>query len=68
MEEACKWIGADSLAFISLEGLHRAVHASHDGFCDACFSGNYVVDIPLAMKKRSFLEYQKPAAEAVAAE
>ncbi|MGI6591001.1 MAG: amidophosphoribosyltransferase [Eggerthellaceae bacterium] len=55
VEEACKWIGADSLAFISLEGLHKAIHTSHDGFCDACFSGKYPIPIPYAMQKRSFL-------------
>lgn len=60
VEEACKWIGADSLAFISLEGLHKSIRASHDGFCDACFSGNYVVDIPEAMQKRSFLQPPAP--------
>lgn len=44
LDEMCEWIGCDSLAFLSLEGLHKAVsHARHDGFCDACFTGNYPV-------------------------
>ena len=42
-EEVRAYIGCDSLAFISLEGLHSAVRASHNGFCDACFSGDYPV-------------------------
>lgn len=63
VEEACKWIGADSLAFISVEGLHKSIRASHDGFCDACFTGNYVVDIPEAMQKRSFLPKCMPDAK-----
>lgn len=63
VEEACKWIGADSLAFISVEGLHKSIRASHDGFCDACFTGNYVVDIPEAMQKRSFLPKCMPGAK-----
>ena len=63
VEEACKWIGADSLAFISVEGLHKSIRTSHDGFCDACFTGNYVVDIPEAMQKRSFLPKCMPGAK-----
>jgi amidophosphoribosyltransferase len=39
-------IGADSLAFISIEGLYRAVgepgrEAARPTYCDACFSGDY---------------------------
>lgn len=45
--EMNEWIGSDSLAFLSLEGLHDAVrNANHDGFCDACFTGDYPVGIP----------------------
>ena len=41
------WIGSDSLAFISLDGLRAAVpDARHQGFCDACFTGDYPVAIP----------------------
>lgn len=55
VEEQRRWIGADSLAYISLEGLHKAIETRHEGFCDACFSGEYVVDVPDAMRRRSFL-------------
>ena len=55
IEEQRRWIGADSLAYISLPGLYEAVSADHPGFCDACFSGEYAVDIPEAMRRRSFL-------------
>jgi amidophosphoribosyltransferase len=39
-------IGVDSLAFLSLEGLYRAVagrgrQPAQPQYCDACFSGNY---------------------------
>lgn len=54
-DEVCEFIGADSLAFISIEGLHEAIKTEHSGFCDACFSGNYPVSIPLALKQKSFL-------------
>ncbi len=54
-EEMCDFIGCDSLAFISVQGLHDAVSADHKGFCDACFTGNYPVEIPDSIKAKSFL-------------
>jgi amidophosphoribosyltransferase len=39
-------IHADSLAFLSLDGMMRAIGAS-DGYCNACFTGEY--PIPLAV-------------------
>ena len=41
LEEIRKEIGADSLAFISLEGMLRAL--GKDSFCEGCFSGEYPV-------------------------
>ncbi|MDX8409734.1 MAG: amidophosphoribosyltransferase [Mariprofundales bacterium] len=38
-------ICADSLAFVSIEGLYRAVGRSRCEHCDACFSGDYPVPI-----------------------
>ncbi len=38
-------ICADSLAFVSIEGLYRAVGRSRCVHCDACFSGDYPVPI-----------------------
>ncbi len=44
VEEMRQWMGADSLAFLSLEGLRKAVSGvEHPGFCDACFTGRYPV-------------------------
>jgi amidophosphoribosyltransferase len=47
----CDLIGADSLAFISLDGLYRALgHEHRDAnaphYCDACFTGDYPIDLP----------------------
>ncbi len=48
VDEMNEWIGSDSLAFLSLAGLHDAVrNANHDGFCDACFTGDYPVGTPM---------------------
>lgn len=44
LEEMNQWIGSDSLAFLSLEGLREAVSGvEHPGFCEACFTGDYPV-------------------------
>ena len=45
-EELCKFLGADSLAFISVNGLLEALCQSKEhnaGFCLACFTGEYPV-------------------------
>ncbi|ODG93003.1 MULTISPECIES: amidophosphoribosyltransferase [Bacillaceae] len=45
IEEICEEIGADSLEFISLEGLLNAIGRNHEGpnrgQCTACFTGKY---------------------------
>ncbi len=46
-DDVCRFVGSDSLAFISLKGLHEAIHSNHQSFCDACFSGNYPTSIPI---------------------
>jgi amidophosphoribosyltransferase len=40
VEEIRRHIGCDSLGFLSLEGLLRAVPRSQE-YCTACFTGNY---------------------------
>lgn len=40
VEEICAHIGADSLAYLSLDGLMAALEAT-DGYCNACFTGEY---------------------------
>jgi amidophosphoribosyltransferase len=41
MKEICEFIGADSLAYLSREGMYVFLNGQAGGFCDACFSGNY---------------------------
>ena len=41
VDEICQMIGADSLAYLSLEGLRNAVQGGHRDFCSACFTGQY---------------------------
>ncbi|MCA9582714.1 MAG: amidophosphoribosyltransferase, partial [Myxococcales bacterium] len=48
-DEIARYIGADTLGYISMDGLHRAVGGS--GYCDSCFSGDYPVPFESREKK-----------------
>jgi amidophosphoribosyltransferase len=48
VEAMMKLIGVDSLAYVSLDGLYRAMgetnrETSQPQYCDACFSGDYPI-------------------------
>ena len=45
LEEIAQYVTADSLAYLSSEGMKRAARAEPNGFCDACFSGEYLVQL-----------------------
>jgi amidophosphoribosyltransferase len=47
----CAYVGADSLAYLSLDSLRAATGVADAGFCDACLSGNYPVPVPLTMAR-----------------
>jgi amidophosphoribosyltransferase len=53
--ELGKLIGADSLAFLSLDSLMKAI-GRDDGYCNACFTGVYPVPVPVTIgrTKESF--------------
>jgi amidophosphoribosyltransferase len=44
VDEICKYIEADSLAYLSLPGLLRAVNAKGGEFCTACYTGQYPIE------------------------
>ncbi|HET6437066.1 MAG TPA: amidophosphoribosyltransferase [Anaeromyxobacter sp.] len=46
VEEISTYVTADSLAYLSLEGVYRAVGEPRSGYCDACFSGEYLIQFP----------------------
>lgn len=56
--EICTHIGADTLAFLSLEGMMRAIAdrepGPDDGYCNACFTGEYPIPVGDAQAKLSF--------------
>jgi amidophosphoribosyltransferase len=43
------YLGADSLAYLSLDALKKATGAVGAGFCDACLTGEYSTEVPVAM-------------------
>jgi len=50
VDEMAKHIGVDSLAFISIDGMYRAVgeeggRQEERNYCDACFTGDYTIDL-----------------------
>lgn len=45
VEEITKVIGADSLGYLSIDGLVRAIGKPADSLCLACFNGDYPIDI-----------------------
>src|SRR6266581_2695880 len=57
VEEVRTHIGADSLAYLSIPGLMRAIgRGTAEQFCRACFDGSYPVPVPqqLSMDKMQF--------------
>jgi len=45
------FIGADSLGYLSIDGLIKAVNLPKDIFCLACFTGDYPIPVQLEMDK-----------------
>ncbi len=55
--EIAEFIGADSLSFLSLDGLISASGGAKRGFCTACFDGEYPTSIPHDVRlSKSMLE------------
>ena len=62
LEQIREIVGADSLGYLTVEGLMKVVGGTNGGFCDACFTGNYPVPIQLELSKFA-LEQTEPAAD-----
>jgi amidophosphoribosyltransferase len=46
LEEIKKYIEADSLGYLSLEGMLNAVGSKRDSYCTSCYTGQYPVEFP----------------------
>ena len=60
VEETCAYIGADSLAYLSLEGLKSCIYAEHPQYCTACFNGDYPMPCPNPLHADAFLPGYEP--------
>jgi amidophosphoribosyltransferase len=54
IDEICEAIGADSLHYISTEGLVEAIGMSNQHLCLACFNGDYPMEVPKVGNKFVF--------------
>lgn len=57
VDEVRRFVGADSLGYLSIAGLHAAVGKvltlhEHRGLCDACFSNRYPIPLPAPARTR----------------
>jgi amidophosphoribosyltransferase len=53
VDEIREYVGADSLYYLSVHGMMRALQRK-DGFCQACFTGNYPIPVDLSNVKTGF--------------
>jgi amidophosphoribosyltransferase len=57
VDEVRRFVGADTLGYLSIEGLHEAVSKvltaqKHRGLCDGCFTNNYPIPLPAPVRAR----------------
>jgi amidophosphoribosyltransferase len=64
VDEIAEELGADSLAYLSLEGVYEAIQAPRDSHCDACFSGDFPLERTSTAKGKFAME-RMPTAGAV---
>jgi amidophosphoribosyltransferase len=60
VEEIRAFIEADSLGYLSIPGLLRALELPYEGFCFACFDGRYPVPVPYDVASRKFILEEAP--------
>ena len=58
VEQIRKAIGADSLGYLSIDGLVKSTGKPAEHFCLACFNGNYPMEVPKAGNKNIFDKVQ----------
>jgi amidophosphoribosyltransferase len=50
-DEIRGYLNLDTLAYLTLDRLIEATGAAGAGFCDACFTGDYPVPVPVTLRK-----------------
>ena len=51
VDEIRDYLEVDTLAYLTLDRLVEATGAEGMGFCDACFTGDYPVEVPVTLRK-----------------
>jgi amidophosphoribosyltransferase len=59
VEEINRYMGSDTLQYLSLEGMKRAIGEGEYSYCDACFSGYYPAKFPWGMELEKMEAYAK---------
>lgn len=60
VEEIRQFIGADSLGYLSVDGLTTAIGLPAERFCRACFTGKYPVQVPYDPGSRKYALEEEP--------
>jgi amidophosphoribosyltransferase len=68
VEEIGKFLGVDSLHYLSIEGMLQCVSRPADQYCHACFSGKYRLEVDRPVSKLSLERDQLPLFEPAAAQ
>ena len=62
MDEIASSLGADSLGFISQDGMMAATEQPTENMCTACFTGEYPIELPSEERRgKSLLTLKKRA-------
>ena len=63
-EEICEYLNADSVAYLSQEGMVKATGLPAENFCMACYDGNYPVPFDPALDKH-IMEQRRARVESI---
>jgi amidophosphoribosyltransferase len=63
LDEIREYLNVDTLAYLQLDRLVDATGAVGAGFCDACFTGRYPVEVPVSLRKDVLESNDMPAGE-----
>src|ERR687897_509950 len=65
IDEIREYFNLDTLAYLSLDRLVDATGAAVAGFCNACFTGDYPVPVPVTLRKHVLEPNDQPIAGGV---
>lgn len=61
--EVCDFVGADSLAYLSIEGLTASLSGENSTYCNACWTGDYPVPVDALEDQKELFPIRMEAAE-----